>query len=326
MMRQAGRYMAEYRRLANAHPIFRERSETPELVVSISLQPFSAFRPDGVIIFSDILTPLPALGADFDIADSKGPSVPSPIREKHDVDALHPIDLDSLSFVHDSLRTLRHEIRGSGAALIGFVGSPWTLATYLVEGGSTSVYKVVKSMALTQPELLHSLLTKLADAIAEYAVSQAHAGADIVQLFDSWGGQLPPSMWEAFSLPYNRRVIEHVHKEAPGVPVALYVNGSGGMLERMQKSGADVVGLDWTVDMYDARQRLGLSQPVQGNVDPVTLFAGEEIVRQSVHECAQSAGGTGHVLNLGHGVMVGTPEENVAAFFDEAKKLDSSSL
>lgn len=326
MMRQAGRYMQAYRQLAQDHPTFRERSENPELVVQISMQPYEAFKPDGVIIFSDILTPLPAVGVEFDILESAGPSVPSPVREKRDVDALHPIDLDRLSFVYDSLSLLKRELSSSHAALLGFVGSPWTLATYLVEGGTTSTYATVKSMALNNPELLLSLLNKLADAVADYAVSQAQSGADALQLFDSWGGQLPPSLWERFSLPFNQRVIERVHEQVPGTPIALYVNGSGGLLERMQLTGADVISLDWTVDMADARSRLSWTQPVQGNVDPVSLFANEDSVRQAVRECAHKAGGTGHVLNLGHGVMIGTPEEHVSAFFDEARKLDVASL
>jgi len=308
-----------YRNLAKKHPSFRERSETTDLVVEISLQPFRAFRPDGVIIFSDILTPLPALGVPFEIDDVKGPIIDSPIRSAADVGKMHALDLSRLSFVGDSLRLLRSEV-GDAAALLGFVGSPWTLATYLVEGKSTSTYTTIKAMAFNAPQLLHSILDKLAVAVADYICYQIEAGAQCIMLFDSWGGQLPPSMWDSVSRPSIQLMLQRVKAKHPDVPIVLYANGSAGLLERMAATGVDALGLDWSVDMADARARLG-AVPVQGNVDPAVLFASSEAIQKAVKDCCLKAGPKGHILNLGHGVLVGTPEEAVATFFDSARAI-----
>ena len=293
---------------------------------------------------------------------------------------LHPLDVSCLSFVGESLKTLRKEV-GSGAhpplaraaapprrlhltapphcvaaaaAVLGFVGSPWTLATYIVEGkrapaapsipppsraaaaaGPMSLRQRVTLaarrrgvrrrssqtyMAFKQPAVLAALLDALADAIADYMIFQIDAGAQAVMLFDSWGGQLPPVQWDALSRPSIERMVAKVKAARPGVPLVLYANGSGGLLERMGATGVDAVGLDWSVDMADARRRLG-AMPVQGNVDPAVLFAPREAVVDAVKACHAKAGPTGHIMNLGHGVLVGTPEENVAAFFDTVRSL-----
>lgn len=319
MMRQAGRYMKEYRDLAIKYPSFRERSETTDLICEITLQPYRAFAPDGVILFSDILTPLPAIGIPFDIDDYKGPILDSPIRSAQDLEVMHELDLSMLDFVGESLSILRKEV-GDSSAVLGFVGAPWTLATYIVEGGSSSTYKTIKAMAMTKPAVLEGILSNVADAVATYIGFQIDAGAQCIQIFDSWGGQLPPHMWEKWSKPYIVRVVEAVRKSHPGVPLTLYANGSGGLLERMATTGVDCIGLDWTIDMADGRRRVG-DLAVQGNVDPAVLFAPEEAVVQAVKDCVDKAGPTGHILNLGHGVLVGTPEENVKTFFDVAKTL-----
>lgn len=319
MMRQAGRYQKAYRDLALKHPSFRERSENTDLIVEISLQPWESFRPDGVIIFSDILTPLPAFGIPFEIDDNKGPLLDSPIRTKEGLSVLHPIDLSRLSFVGESLRILKSEVAG-GAAVLGFVGCPWTLATYVVEGASSTLYKTIKGMMVQAPDLLDSLLSHIADQIAEYACYQASSGADCVMMFDSWGGQLPPKDWDRWSRPYIEKIVRTFKARHPDVPLTLYANGSGGLLERMAATGVDVIGLDWTVDIGDARKRIGSNIAVQGNVDPVTLFGSQTAIEEAVKDCITKAGTRGHVLNLGHGVLVGTPEENVAFMFDLAKK------
>ena len=319
MMRQAGRYMQEYRDLAVKHPSFRERSETTDLITEITLQPWRAFQPDGVILFSDILTPLPAIGIPFEIDDYKGPILDSPIRDAEGLKMMHALDLDMLPFVGESLGILRKEV-GDTAAVLGFVGAPWTLATYIVEGGSSSTYKTIKSMAMSDPETLKSILSAVADAVGDYVGYQIDAGAQCVQIFDSWGGQLPPHMWEVWSKPYIQQVVDKVRSTHPGVPLTLYANGSGGLLERMATTGVDCIGLDWTIDMADGRRRVG-DLAVQGNVDPAVLFAAPEAVEQAVKDVCDKAGPTGHVLNLGHGVLVGTPEENVKVFFDAAKKI-----
>ncbi|KAH9606124.1 hypothetical protein KSS87_007266 [Heliosperma pusillum] len=310
MMRQAGRYMAVYRKLAEKHPSFRERSEKTDLIVEISLQPWEAFRPDGVIIFSDILTPLPAFGVPFDIEEVRGPVIHSPIRDEDALKALHAIDLDKLSFVGDK------------AAVLGFVGAPWTIATYIVEGGTTRTYTTIKRMCHTSPLVLQKLLNHLTEAITEYIVFQVQSGAHCIQIFDSWGGQLPPNMWERWSKPYIKQIVNAVKKRCPGTPLVLYINGNGGLLERMKDVGVDVIGLDWTVDMADGRSRLGPQLSVQGNVDPAYLFSTLPALTDEIHRVVRCAGPKGHILNLGHGVLVGTPEEAVAHFFDTARSLN----
>ncbi|XP_062215608.1 uroporphyrinogen decarboxylase 1, chloroplastic [Phragmites australis] len=320
MMRQAGRYMAEYQALAKRHPSFRERSENTDLIVEITLQPWRAFAPDGVILFSDILTPLPAIGVPFDISDSKGPVIQSPVRSEEQVRELAPIDLDMLQFVGESLKILRNEIDGK-AALLGFVGAPWTIATYVVEGGMTNTYTNIKSMCHTAPNVLRGLLSHLAQAISDYIIFQVNSGAQCIQIFDSWGGQLPPHVWEHWSKPYIKQIVSRIKKECPHVPLVLYINGNGGLLERMKDTGVDVIGLDWTVDMADGRRRLGNGISVQGNVDPAYLFSPLPVLTDEIHRVVKSAGPKGHILNLGHGVLQKTPEEAVAHFFDVTRSL-----
>ncbi|KAL3508764.1 hypothetical protein ACH5RR_028165 [Cinchona calisaya] len=325
MMRQAGRYMAVYRKLAEKYQSFRQRSETTDLIVEISLQPWEAFHPDGVIIFSDILTPLPAFGVPFDIEEVRGPVIHSPLRYEEDLKALHPIDLDKLQFVGESLRILRREV-GEQAAVLGFVGAPWTIATYMVEGGTTRTYTKIKSMCHTAPQVLRALLSHLTEAIAEYIVFQVQSGAHCVQIFDSWGGQLPPHVWDTWSKPYIDKIVRTVRMKCPQTPLVLYINGNGGLLERMKLTGVDVIGLDWTVDMEDGRKRLGNDVSIQGNVDPAVLFSSLPAVTDEIRRVVKSAGPRGHILNLGHGVLVGTPEEAVAHFFDVARSLKIDTL
>ncbi|KAI0524318.1 hypothetical protein KFK09_003684 [Dendrobium nobile] len=325
MMRQAGRYMAVYRKLAEKHPSFRVRSETVDLIVEISLQPWRAFHPDGVIIFSDILTPLPAFGVHFEIEEVKGPIIQNPISSEDDLNNLHSIDLDKLQFVGESLKILRSEV-GEHAAVLGFVGAPWTIATYIVEGGTTRTYANIKSMCHTAPHVIKSLLSHLTRAISEYIIFQVKSGAQCIQIFDSWGGQIPPNAWEQWSRPYIQEMVRFVRKECPQVPLVLYINGNGGLLERMIGTGVDVIGLDWTVDMADGRRRLGNKVAVQGNVDPAYLFCPLPALTDEIHRVVRSAGRRGHILNLGHGVLVKTPEEAVAHFFDVVKSLRYDSL
>ncbi len=326
MMRQAGRYMKVYRDLRQKYPSFRERSENPDLAVEISLQPFHAFKPDGVIMFSDILTPLPGIGIPFDILENKGPVFPDPIRTEAQVEALTPLDPEaSLPFIRQILTTLSHEI-DARATLLGFVGAPWTLAAYAVEGKSSKDYAIIKSMAFLQPKMLHQLLGKLADAIAVYIRYQIDSGAQVVQIFDSWAGQLSPKDFQTFALPYQQRVVRQVKQTHPDTPLILYINGSGGILELMAESGVDVVSLDWTVDLKVARQRLGANMGIQGNLDPCVLFGSHQSIRDRVLENIRQAGNTRHILNLGHGVLQNTPEENVACFFESAKQFSYSTI
>lgn len=322
MMRQAGRYMKEYRDLRQKYPSFRERSENVDLALEISLQPFRAFQPDGVILFSDILTPLPGLGIPFDIIESKGPIIDPPIRSAEQVKNLLPFNpAECVPFVGEILQTLRKEV-GNKATVLGFVGAPWTLAAYAIEGKSSKDYTIIKSMAFSEPAMLHELLGKIADAIAVYVRYQIDAGAQVVQMFDSWAGQLSPQDYDTFALPYQQRVVQQVKATHPDTPMILYINGSAGLLERMAQSGVDIVSLDWTVDMAEARKRLGPNVGVQGNIDPCALFGSKDFIRQRILDTIRKAGNRGHILNLGHGIIANTPEENAAYFFETAKQAD----
>ncbi|MFM7438909.1 MAG: uroporphyrinogen decarboxylase, partial [Snowella sp.] len=228
MMRQAGRYMKIYRDLRDKYPSFRERSENPDLAIEISLQPWRAFQPDGVIMFSDILTPLPGIGIPFDIIESRGPIIDPPIRTQEQIDKLHPLNPEeSLPFIKKILNTLRLEV-GNQSTVLGFVGSPWTLAAYAIEGKSSKDYKVIKEMAFSQPAMLHSFLSKIADAIAVYVRYQIDCGAQVVQLFDSWAGQLSPQDYEVFALPYQQQIVRQVKETHPDTPLILYISGSAG--------------------------------------------------------------------------------------------------
>ncbi len=320
MMRQAGRYMASYRALREKYS-FRERSEIPELAVEISLQPFRAFAPDGVILFSDILTPLPGIGINFDIVESRGPLMETPIRTQAQVDALSDLDPETATpFIRPILTTLRREV-GEQATVLGFAGAPWTLAAYAVEGKSSKDYAIVKRMAFDEPALIHSFLEKLTAMVSRYMLHQIDCGAQAVQLFDSWAGQLSPWAYREFALPYEQKIFQTVRAAHPEVPLILYINGSAGILELMATSGADVVSVDWTVSMAEARQRLGSNIAVQGNLDPCVLFGSPELISEKMRDVVKEAGNLGHIMNLGHGVLPQTPEAHVQHFFEYAKSL-----
>ncbi|MEB3293614.1 MAG: uroporphyrinogen decarboxylase [Synechococcales bacterium] len=322
MMRQAGRYMKVYRDLRDRYPSFRDRSEKPELAIEISLQPFRAFQPDGVILFSDILTPLPGMGIPFDIVESRGPIIDPPIRSLEQIQQLKPLEPEeSLPFIREILQTLRQEV-GNQAAVLGFVGAPWTLAAYAIEGKSSKDYSVIKGMAFTEPAMLHQFLGHLADSIATYVRYQIDSGAQVVQMFDSWAGQLSPQDYATFAMPYQQRVVQQVKATHPDTPLILYISGSAGVLELMGQSGVDIVSVDWTVDMADARRRLGSAMGVQGNIDPCALFGSHDFIRDRILDTVRKAGGHKHILNLGHGILPTVPEENAAFFFETAKQVN----
>lgn len=321
MMRQAGRYMKVYRDLRDKYPSFRERSENPDLAIEISLQPYHAFKPDGVILFSDILTPLPGMGIPFDIIESKGPMIEPAIRTQAQIDAVHTLDPESSTpFIRTILETLRKEV-DDNTTVLGFAGSPWTLAAYAIEGKGSKNYAVIKNMAFSEPEMLHQFLGKVADNIAIYLNYQIDCGAQVVQLFDSWAGNLSPQDYDTFALTYQQRVVQQVKAAHPETPMILYISGSAGVLERMGQSGVDIVSVDWTVDMADARRRLGPNMMVQGNVDPGVLFGSKPFIRERILDTVRKAGKGGHILNLGHGILPGTPEENAAYFFETGKNV-----
>jgi uroporphyrinogen decarboxylase len=313
MMRQAGRHMQVYRELCKKHKTFRERSENADVATEISLQPFNRYGTDGCILFSDILTPFPGMGIDFDITEKEGPKMKT-WTTMEDVDKIKLMDPHkSTPFVAEALKNLRHEV-GNRATVLGFVGLPYTLATYMVEGGSSTEYKQIKSLGYQNPKVLHAMLDKLADNIGDYACFQIESGAQVIQVFDSWAGNLSPLDYDTFAAPYQRKVIEKIKKKHPKVPTIMYINKSGALLERMAASGVDIVSLDWTVTIPEARKRIGDKVGIQGNLDPMVLFAPKEVIKERTEEILRATGGRHHVMNLGHGIDAHTPEEN-AEFF-----------
>ncbi|KAA8492826.1 Uroporphyrinogen decarboxylase [Porphyridium purpureum] len=320
MMRQAGRYMKVYQDLAKKHTSFRERSETADLSTEISLQPWNAFKPDGVILFSDILTPLPGMGIEFDILEDKGPVIQRPIRSLEDVKTVHEIDSEkTCPFVKETLGSLRREV-GNASTVLGFVGAPYTLATYCIEGKTSRDYLVTKKMMYTEPQIMHALLSKIADNIADYACYQIESGAQVVQVFDSWAGVLSPIDFDAFSAPYHKQIVDKVKARHPDTSLIVYISQGATLIERMAKCGYDVVSLDWTIDMAEARARLGPDVKVQGNMDPAVLYADKAAIEARILDTIHKAGNVGHIVNLGHGVMPTTPEENVAFYFETVQK------
>jgi len=319
LMRQAGRYMADFRAYSDKYP-FRMRSETPEIATELSLQPWRSFGVDGVIMFSDILTPLPALGIEFDVIKGTGPVISSPLRCMEDVVAMTPLeDPDSkLPFLRTILGDLRKETEGQ-TTLLGFVGSPFTLVAYAVEGKANRHCIHTKKMMVQNPAVLHAALERMSVAIGEYACHQIDCGAQVVQFFESWAHHLGPSQFLEYAKPYADRAMAYVRERHPEVPVAYYANGGSPYLDLQTDMSCDIITLDWQADMRAARRILGEGRTVQGNIDPTVLFGSEEVITAAVKDCIEKAGGRGHLLNLGHGVLQGTPEESVQAFVNAAK-------
>jgi len=324
MMRQAGRYLPEYRATREKAGSFMDLCMNPELACEVTIQPLDRFALDAAILFSDILTVPDAMGLGLGFTTGEGPTFKHPVRTSADVDKLPiPKPEGELKYVMDAVRTIRRELNGR-APLIGFSGSPWTLATYMVEGGSTKEFGHVKGMMFSQPELMHRLLDKLAQSVTAYLNGQIAAGAQAVMIFDTWGGVLTPRDYQTFSLEYMRRIIAGLTREAEGrkVPVILFTKGGGQWLEMMVDSGADALGVDWTTDLSDARQRVGSKVALQGNMDPCILYSNPARVRDEVGAVLASYGhGNGHVFNLGHGIHPHIDPENVRAFVDAVHEL-----
>lgn len=324
MMRQAGRYLPEYRETRAKAGSFMDLCKSPELACEVTIQPLERFPLDAAILFSDILTIPDAMGLGLYFEEGEGPRFKHPVRDKAAVDALPVPDPEtSLDYVVNAVRVIRNELKGR-VPLIGFSGSPWTLATYMVEGGSTKNFSRSKGMMFDQPVLMHALLTKLADAVTAYLNAQVAAGAQAVMIFDTWGGTLTPKDYRAFSLDYMQRIVEGLTREADGrkVPVILFTKGGGQWLEWMADTGCDALGLDWTTDIHEARERVGDRVALQGNLDPCTLYASPEVISQSVADILEGFGsGSGHVFNLGHGIHPQIPPENAGAMVDAVHEL-----
>lgn len=316
MMRQAGRYLPEYREI-RADTDFLTLCKTPDLAVEVSLQPYRILDVDAVIMFSDILIPVEAMGQEVRLTEQKGPELPVPIRTREQVDRLVvPDPVEKTGFVMEIIRTLRRELDGS-VPLIGFAGAPWTLAAYMIEGGGSKNYAHVKRMMFGDPTTFEALLDKIADAIILYLNAQIEAGAQVVQLFDSWAGELSSADYERFALPYQQKIFESLNRQ--GVPVILYINGCGIFLEKMATSGADVLSIDWRIDLKDARKRIGDKLTIQGNLDPCVLLTTPEIITARAKDLIEAGGGARHILNLGHGILPMTPVENARALIQAAK-------
>jgi len=324
MMRQAGRYLPEYRATREKAGDFMTLCKTPELACEVTIQPLDRFPLDAAILFSDILTVPDAMGLGLYFEEGEGPRFRHPVRDRAAVDALPVPDPEGeLRYVMDAVRTIRRELAGR-VPLIGFSGSPWTLATYMVEGGSTKNFALSKGMMFDRPELMHALLEKLAQAVTLYLNAQVAAGAQAVMIFDTWGGTLTPDDYREFSLAYMQRIVEGLTREAEGrrVPVILFTKGGGQWLEAMAETGCDALGLDWTTDIGEARRRVGDRVALQGNMDPCVLYASPESIRRSVAKILESYGeGSGHVFNLGHGIHPTIDPEHAAAMIEAVHEL-----
>jgi uroporphyrinogen decarboxylase len=324
MMRQAGRYLPEYRATRAKAGSFLDLCKNPELACEVTIQPLDRFPLDAAILFSDILTIPDAMGLGLYFGEGEGPKFERPVRSKAEVDALGVPDPEGeLRYVMDAVRTIRRELDGR-VPLIGFSGSPWTLATYMVEGGSTKNFALSKGMMFDQPEVMHALLGKLADSVTSYLNAQIAAGAQAVMIFDTWGGTLTPFHYKAFSLAYMQRIVEGLTREADGrqVPVVLFTKGGGQWLEWMADTGCDALGLDWTTDIGEARRRVGDRVALQGNLDPSTLYASTDTIRQAVGDILASFGkGSGHVFNLGHGIHPEIDPEHAGAMIEAVHEL-----
>lgn len=317
MMRQAGRYLPEYRATRGQAGDFMSLCKNAELACEVTLQPLERYPLDAAILFSDILTIPDAMGLGLYFETGEGPKFRKTVRTEADVAALPVPDAASdLDYVMNAVSTIRSAL-GGRVPLIGFSGSPWTLATYMIEGGSSKDFRRAKVMAYNQPEVMHELLSKLADSVTDYLNAQIRAGAQAVQIFDTWGGSLSHDAYHEFSLAYMTRIVQGLIKENEGrrVPVILFTKNGGLWLESMAASGADALGLDWTQDIGSARQRVGSQVALQGNMDPTMLYASPERIRHEVKTILDRFGDhPGHVFNLGHGITPEVDPENAGAF------------
>ncbi len=317
MMRQAGRYLPEYRATRTKAGSFMDLCKNPELACEVTLQPLDRFPLDAAILFSDILTVPDAMGLGLSFTQGEGPVFSKPVRSAQDVARLGVPDPEGeLRYVMDAVRTIRRELDGR-VPLIGFSGSPWTLATYMVEGGGSKEYSYVKKMLYDAPQVMHSLLETVARAVTAYLNAQVAAGAQALMIFDTWGGILTPRDYRNFSLHYMAQIVAGLTREAQGrkVPVILFTKGGGAWLEDMAATGCDALGLDWTITIGEARRRVGSKVALQGNMDPSVLYASPQRIREEVAAILADYGkGSGHVFNLGHGIHQHVEPEHAAAF------------
>jgi uroporphyrinogen decarboxylase len=317
-MRQAGRYMAEYRALRAKHSIL-ELCKTPELAAQVTLQPIDRFPLDAAIIFADILLPLEPMGLRLEFAEGEGPVIHNPVRDQADVERLRVTDGGELEYVAEAIRQARRALNGR-APLIGFAGAPFTLASYAIEGGGSRNYLLTKQLMYCEPKAWHQLMDKFARTITGYLRRQIKAGAQAIQLFDSWVGCLSVGDYVEYVLPHVQLIFEGLKRE--GVPLIHFGTGTSAMLRQMREAGGDVIGVDWRIHLDEAWATVGHDVAVQGNLDPLTLFAPLHEIERRVADILRRAGGRpGHIFNLGHGILPTTPIEHVAATIDMVHKL-----
>ena len=321
LMRQAGRYLPEYRATRARAGSFLGLAKNPDYATEVTLQPIDRYPLDASILFSDILTVPDAMGLGLYFEDGEGPKFERTVRTEDDVAKLQVPDMASLQYVFDAVTQIRTALNGR-VPLIGFSGSPWTLACYMVEGGGSREFHTIKKMLYARPDLMHRILDVTAQAVTQYLNAQIDAGAQAVMIFDSWGGALADGAYQAFSLAYMRRIVAGLQREKDGVriPAIVFTKGGGLWLDEMADIGADALGLDWTVNLGRARALVGDRVALQGNLDPAVLMAGPEQVAAEVEKALASYGtpsnGHGHVFNLGHGISQFTPPESVTAMVD----------
>jgi uroporphyrinogen decarboxylase len=319
IMRQAGRYLPEYRQVRATAGSFMQLCKTPELACEVTMQPLARFNLDAAILFSDILTIPDAMGLGLSFKEGEGPQFARPLRNAHDINALGVPDPEiSLRYVLDAVRLVRHELAGK-IPLIGFCGSPWTMASYMVEGRANKEFPQIKQLQRENPHLLHKLLEVLAESVSQHLNAQIRAGVQAVMIFDTWGGMLETTEFQDYSLQYCQQIIANLVREQDGqrVPVILFTKGGGKWLRLMAASGCDALGVDWLVDLQGARSQVGTKVALQGNMNPEYLKASPEAIRKEVARILQTFGpGAGHVFNLGHGITPDVPPENVAVLVD----------
>ena len=328
LMRQAGRYLAEYNETRARAGSFLGLAKNPDFATEVTLQPLARFPLDAAILFSDILMLPDAMGLGLGFVAGEGPQFARPVRTQQDVEQLAVPDMNQLRYVFDAVSQIRHSLNGS-VPLIGFAGSPWTVTCYMVEGRGSSDYRQIKTMMYAQPAMLHRILEVTAQATAQYLNEQIRAGAQAVMIFDSWGGVLADGLYQQFSLAYITKVISQLDRTQDGVavPVIAFTKGGGLWLEDIVSSGCDAIGLDWTVNLKQARERVGDRVALQGNIDPMALFGTEAAIRQEVRRVIDDFGPVtngGHVFNLGHGISQFTPPQNVAILVDEVHSYSAS--
>ena len=324
IMRQAGRYLPEYREVRKKAGDFMTLCSTPELACEVTIQPLLRYDLDAAILFSDILTVPDAMGLGLYFAEGEGPKFKKTITNSNEINRLAvPDPEDDLGYVMDAVRTIRAELNGR-VPLIGFSGSPWTLATYMVEGGSSKEFAKIRGLMYQDPAAMDRLLTILAQSVTDYLNAQIRAGAQAVMVFDTWGGTLTTPTYQKFSLEYMNQIVAGLIKENDGrrVPCILYTKGGGPWLQAMAKSGCDALGIDWQTPLSDARHRVGHKVALQGNLDPCVLYSSPEVIRDQVDQLLRDYGhGPGHVFNLGHGIHPKIDPDHVAALVKAVKEL-----